>query len=185
MTLANPFQDPLRFERRVPECTVVIFGANGDLTKRKLMPALYRLMYERRLSPGFAVVGVSRTPMSDDQFREKMRESVKQFLEDSPFDDDVWAGFSQGLFYMPGDVHDGESYKRLAARLKEIEESRRTGGNVLFYLSTQPSQYGAAAKGLGAAGLAKGNGSRPIVIEKPLRHDLASARALSQGLHAH
>ena len=68
MTLANPFQDPLRFERRVPECTVVIFGANGDLTKRKLMPALYRLMYERRLSPGFAVVGVSRTAMSDDQF---------------------------------------------------------------------------------------------------------------------
>src|SRR5947209_18712636 len=77
MTLANPFQDPLRFERRVPECTVVIFGANGELTKRKLMPTLYRLMYERRLSPGFAVVGLSRTPMSDDQFREKMRESVQ------------------------------------------------------------------------------------------------------------
>src|SRR6059036_3213457 len=77
MTVANPFQDPLRFERRVPECTVVIFGADGDLTKRKLMPALYRLMYERRLSPGFAVVGVSRTPMSHHQFRDKMRESVQ------------------------------------------------------------------------------------------------------------
>jgi glucose-6-phosphate 1-dehydrogenase len=183
MTLANPFQDPLRFERRVPECTVVIYGANGDLTKRKLMPALYRLMYERRLSPGFAVVGVSRTPMTDDQFREKMRESVKQFLEDSPFDDDVWAGFSQGIFYMPGDVHDAESYKRLAVRLKEIEDSRRTGGNVLFYLSTQPSQYGTVAKGLGAAGVAKGNGWRRIVIEKPFGHDLASARALSMELH--
>ncbi len=183
MALPNPFQDPLRFERRVPECTVVIYGANGDLTKRKLLPALYRLMYERRLSPGFAVVGISRTPMSDDQFRDKMRESVRQFLEDSPFDDDVWAGFSQGLFYMPGDVRDAESYKRLAARLQEIEEARHTGGNVLFYLSTQPSQYGAAAKGIGAAGLAKGNGWRRIVIEKPFGHDLESARALSQELH--
>ena len=80
MTVTNPFQDPLRFERRVPECTVVIFGANGDLTKRKLLPALYRLMYERRLSPGFAVVGISRTPMSDDQFREKMRDEVRRRL---------------------------------------------------------------------------------------------------------
>src|SRR6266571_3296642 len=182
MTVANPFQDPLRFERRVPECTVVIFGANGDLTKRKLLPALYRLMYERRLSPGFAVVGISRTPMSDDEFREKMRESVQKFLEDSPFDNDVWAGFSQGLYYMAGDVNDAEMYTRLATRLAAIEQARRTGGNVLFYLSTQPSQYAAAAKGLGAAGLAHGNGWRRLVVEKPFGHDLESARALSQEL---
>src|SRR3989441_382765 len=182
MTVANPFQDPLRFERRVPECIVVIFGANGDLTKRKLMPALYRLMYERRLSPGFAVVGVSRTPMSDDQFREKMRESVQKYLEDSPFDNDVWAGFSQGLYYMAGDNNDPAAYAQLATRLAAIEQARRTGGNVLFYLSTQPSQYGAAAKGLGAAGLAHGNGWRRLVVEKPFGHDLASARALSQEL---
>src|SRR5260221_14283993 len=136
MPVANPFQDPLRFERRVPEGRVVIFGANGALTKRKLLPALYRLMYERRLSPGFAVVAISRTPMSDDQLRDKMRESVKKFLEDSPFDNDVWAGFSQGLYYMAGDVNDPTAYKQLAARLAEIEKSRRTGGNVLFYLST-------------------------------------------------
>src|SRR5580765_923229 len=97
MPTANPFQDPLRFERRMPECVVVIFGANGDLTKRKLMPALYRLMYERRLSPGFAVIGISRTPLSDEKFRDEMRESVQKFLEDSPFDEDVWSGFSQGL----------------------------------------------------------------------------------------
>src|SRR5438046_10754668 len=124
MTVANPFQDPLRFERRVPECTVVIFGANGDLTKRKLLPALYRLMYERRLSPGFAVVGISRTAMSDEQFRERMRESVKKYLEDSPFDDDVWAGFSQGLYYMAGDVHEAACYEQLATRLAEIEQQR-------------------------------------------------------------
>jgi glucose-6-phosphate 1-dehydrogenase len=183
MPSGNPFQDSLRFERRVPECTVVIFGANGDLTKRKLLPALYRLAYEQRLSPGFAVVGVSRTPMTDDRFRENMRESVARFLEDAPFDEDVWAGFATGLFYMAGDVHDAASYERLAARLREIEEARRTGGNVLFYLSTQPSQYAAAARGIGGAGMARGNGWRRLVVEKPFGHDLESARVLSDALH--
>src|SRR5260370_16952991 len=136
MTLANPFQDPLRFERRVPECTVVIFGANGDLTKRKLMPALYRLMYERRLSPGFAVVGISRTPMSADQFREKMRESVKQFLEDSPFDEDVWPGFSQALFYMAGDVTQPAAYTPLPPPLPDPDQTPPPSRNLLFYLSS-------------------------------------------------
>ena len=87
MPTENPFQDPLRFERRVPECVVVIFGANGDLTKRKLLPALYRLAYDRRLSAGFAVVGISRTPLTDEVFREKMLEAVKQFSEDTKFDE--------------------------------------------------------------------------------------------------
>ncbi|MBI1792178.1 MAG: glucose-6-phosphate dehydrogenase [Acidobacteria bacterium] len=182
MPTENPFQDPLRFERRVPECTVVIFGANGDLTKRKLLPALYRLMYERRLSPGFAVVGISRTAMSDDQFRDKMRDPVSRYLEDSPFDEDVWKGFAQGLFYMSGDVADPAAYAALAARLREIEQTRKTGGNVLFYLSTQPSQYAIAAAGLGAAGIANGQGWRRLVVEKPFGSDLGSARALSHKL---
>src|SRR5207249_658789 len=104
MSREPSLQDPLRFNRKTPPCAVVIFGANGDLTKRKLLPALYRLMYERRLAPGFVVIGVSRTPLSDDQFREKMRESVRQFLEDSPFDDGVWSAFCQGLFYVAGNI---------------------------------------------------------------------------------
>src|SRR3954453_15575724 len=99
MPEANPFQDPLRFERRVPPCTIVIFGANGDLMKRKPLPALYRLAYDRRIPPGFAVIGNSRTAMTDEQFRGKMRESVEEFLEDTPFDENLWASFSQGLFY--------------------------------------------------------------------------------------
>jgi glucose-6-phosphate 1-dehydrogenase len=183
MALTNPFLDPLRFERRVPECIVVIFGANGDLTKRKLLPALYRLSYERRLSPGFAVLGISRTEMSDDAFRDRMKESVSKYLEDSPFDEEVWRGFSQGLFYMAGDLFDESTFPKLAERLKAIGEQRRTGGNVLFYLSTQPSQYEAAAKGLGRAGLAKGNGWRRLVVEKPFGTDLKTARALSDSLH--
>src|ERR1022692_4876333 len=119
MSLENPFQDPLRFERRVPECAMVIFGANGDLTKRKLLPALYRLAYERRLDAGFAVLGISRTPMSDDQFREKMLASVKEFLEDSPFDADVWTAFAQGLFYEGGQHEHPGFFPRAAPPPKE------------------------------------------------------------------
>ena len=82
----------------------VIYGANGDLTKRKLVPALYRLAYERRLPPGFAVIGISRTKLTDDEFRAKMRESVQRFLEDSPFDEGLWDEFARGLFYEAHDV---------------------------------------------------------------------------------
>src|SRR5215831_16314232 len=128
MPLENPFQDPLRFERRVPECAIVIFGANGDLTKRKLMPALYRLAYDRRLSSGFAVIGISRTHLSDDEFREKMRTGVEKFSEDTKIDAELWKTFAAKLFYVAGDVGDNGLYQRLAARLSEIEKSCQTGG---------------------------------------------------------
>jgi glucose-6-phosphate 1-dehydrogenase len=183
MPQENPFQDPLRFEQRVPECAVVIFGANGDLTKRKLMPALYRLAYDRRLSAGFAVVGISRSPMTDEQFREKMLDSVKKFSEDTEIQDDVWRAFAAGLYYVAGDIADPALYQNVAAKLKQVEAERQTGGNVLFYLSTQPSQYAPAALGLESAGLGKGNGWRRLVVEKPFGHDMESARELSDKLH--
>jgi glucose-6-phosphate 1-dehydrogenase len=179
----NPFQDPLRFERRVPECVIVIFGANGDLTKRKLMPALYRLAYDRRLSAGFAVVGISRTPLSDDDFRQKMLEAVKEFSEDTKFDEDVWRAFAAGLFYLAGDIGDDALYQNLSHKLSEIDASRHTGGNVLFYLSIQPSQYAAAALGIGKAGMNKDSGWRRLIVEKPFGHDLASAQELADKLH--
>jgi glucose-6-phosphate 1-dehydrogenase len=185
MATANPFLDPLRFERKMPECILVIFGANGDLTKRKLLPALYRLAYERRLSPNFAVIGISRTPMTNEQFRDKMRDSVKEFKENSDFDESVWDSFAHSLFYMAGDVGDPLCFNNLARCVEEVEGQRKTAGNVLFYLSTQPSQYAETAKGLGRAGLAKGNGWRRLVVEKPFGHDLASAKQLSNDLHEH
>jgi len=178
MSPDTALQDPLRFHRKSPPCAVVIYGANGDLTKRKLMPALYRLAYEGRLAPGFAVIGISRTAMSDDEFRSRMHDSVKKFLEDSPFDEDLWNSFAQGLYYLAGDVGDPDSYQALAKCLAEVEGSRKTEDNTLFYLSTQPSQYAEIAEGLGAAGLNKGKGWRRIVIEKPFGHDLTSAREL-------
>ena len=178
--LANPFNDPLRFERRVPECAIIIFGANGDLTKRKLLPALYRLAYERRLPASFAIVGNSRTPMSDDAFREKMHEAVKQFLEDSPFDEDLWTSFARNLYYVAGDLKDAHMYAGIGAKLAALGQE-----NALFYLSTQPSYYAPIVDCLGAAKLAdsKAGAWRRIVIEKPFGHDLASAIALNNSIH--
>jgi len=183
MADANPFLDPLRFERRAPPSAIVIFGANGDLTKRKLMPALYRLAYESRIPPAFAVIGNSRTNMSDDQFREKMHEALKEFLDDTPLEPALWESFARGLYYVAGDVSDPGFYQRLEAKLAAIQQARQTGGNVLFYLSTQPSYYQPIALGLGSAGLHKDTGWRRIVVEKPFGHDLESARELNRALH--
>jgi glucose-6-phosphate 1-dehydrogenase len=183
MADANPFQDPLRFERRVPPCAIVIFGANGDLTKRKLMPALYRLAYERRIPQSFGVIGNSRTHMSDEEFRSKMKESVQQFIENSPFDEAVWQSFEQSLYYVSGDLKDSKCYQAIKTKLGEIERDHQTNGNVLYYLSTQPSYYASAVQQLGAAGLQKGNGWRRLVVEKPFGHDLNSAKELSNQIH--
>ena len=183
MPAANPFQDPLRFERRVPPCAIVIFGANGDLTKRKLIPALYRLAYDRRIPPGFAVIGNSRTAMTDEQFRTKMREALNEFVDNTPIDEGLWNDFSKSLSYYSGDLNDPECFNLLGKKLEEIERTRKTEGNVLFYVSTQPSHYEAAINGIGRAKLAQGSGWRRIVVEKPFGHDLATARSLNQKLH--
>ena len=180
--LGNPFQDSLRFERRVPPCAIVIFGANGDLTRRKLLPALYSLASERRLPPGFALIGTSRSPLTDDQFRDKMHAALTEFPSENPLDEEIWKSFANTLFYVAGDTADPDLYKRIGEKLAEVDKRFETGGNVLFYLSLQPSQYERAAEGIGAAGLAHGNGWRRLVIEKPFGHNLATAIELNQAL---
>ena len=177
--MTNPFADPVRFERRVPECAMVIFGATGDLTRRKLMPSLYRLAIDRRLPSGFAVLGTSRTNLSDDQFRSEMHDSVKEFLENSTFDEELWKSFAQNLHYLPGDMKDRGLYQGLADKVAGLKHD-----NVLFYLATQPSFYEIVVEGLGAAKLAdQCRGWRRVVIEKPFGHDLESARELNQAVH--
>jgi glucose-6-phosphate 1-dehydrogenase len=183
MAAENPFQDSQRFERRVPCSAMVIFGANGDLTRRKLVPALYRLACERRLPPGFAVIGNSRTAMSDDAFREKMAAATREFLEDAPWEEEIWRDFAEGMAYAQGDLRDPACYAAIAGRLAEMERQRQTGGNVLFYLSTQPSQYSVVVEGLGNAGLHRGRGWRRLVVEKPFGHDLSTARELDARIH--
>src|ERR1022692_789465 len=181
----NPFADPLRFERRVPECAIVIFGASGDLTKRKLIPALYQLALDRKLPANVAIIGNSRTPLSDEAFRTKMGVDVPQFLESGSFDPALWARFAANLHYVAGDMNDPALYQAIGAKLAAVGHH-----NVLYYLSTQPSYYKTVAKGLGAAGLGQplgqsGDGGwRRIVVEKPFGHDLESARDLNAQMHA-
>jgi glucose-6-phosphate 1-dehydrogenase len=180
VSATNPLADPLRFERRVPECAIVIFGANGDLTKRKLIPALYRLAYERRLPGSFAIIGNSRTAQTDDEFRAKLHDEVKQFLEDSPFDEELWTTFARNLYYIAGDLKDARLYSEISEKLMQLNQK-----NVLFYLSTQPSYYEPIIDLLGSSKLAdsKPDGWRRIVIEKPFGHDLKSAEALNAAIH--
>src|SRR5664279_666414 len=121
MAAMQALDDPLRFDRPAPPAAVVIFGANGDLTQRKLMPALYRLAFERRLAPGFAVIGTSRTEMSDGEFRAKMRAGVEKFLEDSPFDAALWDEFERGLYYLAGDISGDALYSEVATKLAAVE----------------------------------------------------------------
>ena len=121
--------------------------------------------------------------MSDDAFREKMKESVSKFLEDAPFDEDVWKSFAQCLFYVAGDMNNPALYDQIHHKLDEVEKTHQTAGNALFYLSIQPSYYAEAILALGAHELNSGNGWRRVIIEKPFGHDLASARKLNEEIH--
>ncbi len=184
-------ENPLRVglvEERIPEpCTVVIFGASGDLTKRKLVPALYSLARERLVPPGLTVLGFARRPIGDDGFRAAMREGVEKFARRRPVagDEALWASFAQGIFYHQGTFDDPESYRALAARLAEIDAARGVPGNRVFYLSTPPGDFPIILGNLGAAGLVVrgGAGTRPftrIIVEKPFGTDLESARVLNR-----
>jgi glucose-6-phosphate 1-dehydrogenase len=182
----NPLREGLRIERVAPPCVVVIFGASGDLTKRKLVPALYKLYQESLLAGEFAVVGISRSPMSDDEFRARMKDAIKTYSESRAVDEAVWSNFAPGLFYVPGDLGDAGAYERLGELLAQIDRERGTAGNRVFYLSTAPEHYGTAIQRLGAANLAKPAGASwtRIIVEKPFGTDLASAIKLNEEVAA-
>src|SRR5919106_347860 len=118
-----------------PPCIMVIFGASGDLTKRKLIPALYNLKHSNCLSDNFAVVGLARAEMSDDEFRRRMREDMKQFATDE-IDDDEWKWLAQRLYYVPGDFDDDQTYVRMKERVAELDQKHQAAGNCVFYLAT-------------------------------------------------
>jgi glucose-6-phosphate 1-dehydrogenase len=167
----------------VPDpCLLVIFGASGDLTRRKLVPALFGLHREKLLPAGFSVLGVSRTPHTDDSFRALLAEGAREELG-SGFDAAVWETFAPRLFYHPSDLLDRAGYPALRDRVRSVCALRGIPGNLLFYLAIAPKHYGSAVLGIGAAGLSAAEeavpGFRRIVIEKPFGDDLASAKRLS------
>jgi glucose-6-phosphate 1-dehydrogenase len=180
-TQNNPLREGVRLERTAEPCTVIIFGASGDLTKRKLVPALYRLTQERLLPAEFAILGFARSENTDEEFRAKMKDAVATYGEAKRVDEEIWDSFAKGIYYLPGNINDPEAYQKMRQRLDDIDEERGTAGNRVFYLSTAPGFYAEAVAQLGAAGLAKpeGKGWTRIIIEKPFGHDLASAKQLN------
>src|ERR687890_442026 len=184
---AEGLRNILRDEQRLPRVpepgVMVIFGASGDLTSRKLVPALYDLAAQRRLPLEFAVVGISRTQMSHEEFRDRLRKALEE-QRSGEVSDDVWKSFASGIFYMPGDSKKAETYDELKELLKSLDSERGTQGNRAFYLSSSPSLFPAIVENLGEAGLNEGEdgGWARLVVEKPFGRDLRSAQELNAEL---
>lgn len=163
----------------------VIFGATGDLTKRKLIPALYNLAKDRLLPDEFAVIGIARREATDEEFRARIREEMQEFAT-SEIDLEIWSWLEERLYAHTGTFDDPDAYARLKTRLVELDEERNTGGNYLFYYATPPAFFAPITEQLGAAGLATaGDGNwRRVIVEKPFGKDLDSAKLLNTQLGA-
>jgi glucose-6-phosphate 1-dehydrogenase len=164
-----------------PPCIMVIFGASGDLTKRKLIPALYNLAKGGLLSREFAVVGIARSEMSHDDFRQRITSDIKEFAT-VPVEPDLWEWFSRRLYYISGNFDDDGLYDRLKVDLARIDKEHGTHGNYFYYLATAPDYFSPIIQRLGTSGLAKEDSEsfRRVIIEKPFGRDLDSAKALNQ-----
>jgi len=190
----------MRLEPTAPPCAVVIFGATGDLTRRKLLPALYRLAQQRLVPGEFAILGTGRKPLGDEEFRALMKAAVTEFGPDDSLDESTWQSFAKRIFYIAGDLSDAELYAKLKNKVEAIDSEFDTQGNRIFYLATAPDNFGVIAKQLGDAGIARpkaqtGSQTRStpgterkawtrIIVEKPFGRDLESARALNKTLAA-
>lgn len=171
-------------QKKSEPTVAVIFGASGDLTSRKLMPALYNLNRDKLLTDRLAVIGVDRTAKSDDEFRGLMRQAVDRFSRRGTAKDDSWDAFAQDLHTLAGDFRQDETFRRLAEIINNKKKEWRTDANVVFYLATPPSVMEMVAEGLGAVGLAADKNRSRIVCEKPFGRDLESARELNAKLKA-
>jgi glucose-6-phosphate 1-dehydrogenase len=170
-------------KRPTPEpCAVVIFGASGDLTKRKLIPALYSLAYNGFLPAEFGVVGVARTPMTGEEFRARMREAVQEHGRDE-FREDVWERLAGGMSYVATEFTNEGGEAEVVARLTELDESRGTQGNRVYYLAIPPSAMEATVVQIGKG--RSPTGWTRLIVEKPFGHDAASARELNALLRRH
>ncbi|MCS7011786.1 MAG: glucose-6-phosphate dehydrogenase [Anaerolineales bacterium] len=168
--------------RRPEPCLMVIFGASGDLTYRKLIPALYDLVAARLLPSGFAILGFARKPKTSETFRQEMRRAVEEFARSRPIPIDTWEDFARRLHYMTGDYNNPADYRRLQQELEALSPAGRS--NWMFYLATPPEVYRPIVEHIGSeVTLQRQGGWTRIIVEKPFGHDLDSARALNQHLH--
>ena len=164
-------------------CMITIFGASGDLTTRKLLPALYNLRRSEVLPDDFAVLGVAVDQMTEEQFRDKVRKDIREYAG-APADCAVCDWLAERVYYLTGDFHDPQTYEQIKTKLAELDEKHTTHGNYLYYMATAPSFFAEIPTHLGDACLTeeKDGHWRRVVIEKPFGSDLDSARALNQSL---
>ncbi len=178
----NPLAEGLRDYRVADPSSMVIFGATGDLSGRKLLPALYNLAKQRSLPAGFAVVGAAMDDLDDGAFRKHATERIKEFSRTQPIDQAVLDAFLTGVFYVKVDFNNLDEFKALQRKLEELDGARHIPGNRIFYCATPPPTYELITKQLQASGLSTGKGFHRIVVEKPFGSDLASARELTSVL---
>jgi glucose-6-phosphate 1-dehydrogenase len=187
---ANPLEDTTRQKKTVEPCVMVIFGATGDLTGRKLVPALYNLALEGQLPGHFACVGFARRDKSNEIFRNEMLDAVNKYSRNKPVNHEVWDAFQDQLFYHKSEFHDDEGYESLKHLLQQLDTQFGTKGNRVFYLSTQPSFFPQIIEKLKEhqliydANEVHDKWSR-VIIEKPFGHDLKSAQALQKDISKH
>jgi glucose-6-phosphate 1-dehydrogenase len=182
--LIHPLEEPNRQSRTIDPCIIVIFGATGDLTGRKLSPALYNLGREGMLPANFATVGFARREKTDAQFREEIKKDISTFSRVKPIDETFWKNFEQKLFYHKSEFDDDQGYKALDSLLKDLDTKLGTRGNRVFYLSVQPKFFPMIIEKLKKHGLIYDHGDpgkwSRVIIEKPFGHDLESAEELQK-----
>ncbi len=185
MVHTNPLRDPQ--DRRLPRiagpCGMVLFGVTGDLSRKKIMPAIYDLANRGLLPPGFSLVGFARRDWADQDFAQIVHDAVKEHAR-TPFREEVWKQLSEGFRFVPGNFDDDDSFENLRRTVEELDQLRGTGGNMAFYLAIPPSFFGTVVDQLQKHGLADGREDqwRRVVVEKPFGHDLESARELNDVL---
>ena len=182
---------PIRREPTAEPCALVIFGANGDLSRRKLVPALYNLMVDGALPEPIAIIGIDRRNVTPDELRASLRESTAQFSRRQPIDSTTWNAFAAALDFTSGAFEDAKSYDRLKKMLEDADSDRGTRGNRIFYLATPPQFFPVIIENLHENGLLHRESTSPndpfcrVIIEKPFGRDLSSAQTLNQLLAAY
>jgi glucose-6-phosphate 1-dehydrogenase len=179
---SNPLRDPddRRLNRIAGPSSLIIFGVTGDLSRKKLMPAVYDLANRGLLPPGFALVGFARRDWADQDFGQVVKEAVQQYAR-TPWSEEVWSQLSSGIRFVSGEFTDDSAFDRLKQTIEDLDKQRGTNGNHAFYLSIPPKAFEIVCQQLSRSGLAaaKPDEFRRVVIEKPFGHDLASARELN------
>ncbi|WP_257454545.1 glucose-6-phosphate dehydrogenase [Archangium lipolyticum] len=183
VTLEEPRYTEAIATVRAEPCTFVLFGASGDLARRKLLPALYHLALEGHLPPESAIIGAALPVMSTEQFRASMREAIECAPGARPVDEAAWRTFSRRLHYLSMDLSSAEDYRRLGHMLERVDREHGTHGNRVFYLSLAPTLHAQTVHHLGETGLTHGRGWARLVVEKPFGTDLETARSLNRHIH--